>query len=67
MSSLIAKFIITFKLQSDKLTDASYALSFIILIIAAALVFGFSWYVFVGTLLICAWATNRWFPCIQGH
>lgn len=52
----LSLFIVAFRLQSDKLTDASYALSFIILIVFAALMSGFSWYVLVGALLICVWA-----------
>lgn len=49
-------FVVAFKLQSDKLTDASYALSFIVLVIAAVLMSDISWYVVVGALLVCAWA-----------
>lgn len=52
----ISLFIVAFKRQSDKLTDASYALSFMILIIAAALMAPVSLYVIVATVLVCAWA-----------
>lgn len=51
----ISLFAVAFKRQSDKLTDASYALSFITLVIAAGIISGLSLYVLVGMFLVCVW------------
>lgn len=49
-------FVVAFKLQSDKLTDASYAISFMTLVISAAFISGFSWYVVIGVFIVSLWA-----------
>jgi len=52
----ISMFLVAFKLQSDKLTDASYALSFITLALFAYVRSHKDVYALVATAMICFWA-----------
>lgn len=49
-------FIIAFRLQTDKLTDSSYAISFIALALLVLLWPGISSYRVIGVTLVCIWA-----------
>ena len=49
-------FLVAFKLRSDKLTDASYALSFVVLTVLAFIQSSKSAYATIAILLVCLWA-----------
>jgi len=51
-------FLLAFRFKSDKLTDASYAISFIALALFAFLKSQRTSYITVGVVLVCIWATR---------
>lgn len=53
-----AMFVVAFALKSDKLTDASYAVSFIVLALAIYNHSAVNPYVVIGVGLVCAWAVR---------
>lgn len=52
----IAMFLVAFKLQSDKLTDASYAVTFIVLAVYSTVIAGFSAFHLVLLATVVLWA-----------
>lgn len=53
-----ALFLVAYRLQSDKLTDASYAISFIALALANFVASDKGTYAVIGLILVCVWATR---------